>query len=216
MPYFADWAPRLFLSVPVTSVVSTYSSVVVVIAAVVDNSSSHRCMLAQQSLPRVAALSHVMRLVARQCSAQRQPLSRRDCLRGLSTHTAAATTQAARRPVLTIWATARAQCGVQCRSSSSDNGPISSSRSLDEGAADGDSGSGALKLSESEPGVERQEDDFRPAEARPSIAAAAAAASRDDTEAGAAEQPSEATGPLRPLSTYREVLADSSTLDRRL
>ena len=172
--------------------------------------SSHRWMLAQQSFSKVAALSHVMRLLARQCSVQRQPHSRRDCLRGFSSHNAAGSSQAARRPAFMIWAPARGQCRLQCRSSSTDRGS-SSTNSNDQGGADSDGGSGAPQLSESEPGVQRQEDETRPAEARISIAAAAAAASRDDTDVGAAEQHSEAPGPMRPLSTYREVLVESSS-----
>ena len=171
--------------------------------------SSHLCMLARLTISKVAALSQVMRVLAKQGTIQRQPLGRLDHLRALSGHNAPAASQVARRPTCTMWGSARGQCSVQCRARSSSIGP-NGGEDPDDGIAGSDGSSGGPKLSEDEPGVQRQEDDSRPAEARPDIAAAAAAASRDDTDAGAAEQPSEAPGLLRPLLTYREVLFEQS------
>ncbi len=109
---------------------------------------------------------------------------------------------------------ARSACAVQCRASSTDNGDSngdgeskgpSSGVSSDDGKPVSSAGDGSPELSESEPGVQRQEDASRPADARPDIAAAAASASEDDTDGAEAGQGT-GTSLLRPLSTYREVI----------
>ena len=146
-------------------------------------------------------------LLARSRGLAGQSATGRDSLRVPCSHAAPAAHRA-RQLLAAPWVqTPRKPCVIQCRSGSTDNG-INGGSSKPAGGGDGgktdSTDSETPELSESEPGVERQEDASRPAEARPSISAAAASASNDTD--GAAAGPDTGSSLLRPLSTYREVM----------